>query len=202
MKEKRNIQMIEKTKATPAEDKLHFYNLKNASQLMDYMNNNIEYGWIDQFGEKHYNNLKGFRENYRISSIETILKTRLGTCIEQAKLIKLFFDHIGLENRLYCYRKYETEKNFDTEVKMHCFVLFYYEDNWYHFEHANYNKRGIHQYALLEDAINAEVNRHDETDIRELTEIPNIPDGITFQEFNQYVNNFESITAYQPHKKR
>lgn len=85
---------------------------------------------------------------------------------------------------------------------MHCFVLFYYEDNWYHFEHANYNKRGIHQYDFLEDAINAEVNRHDETDIRELTEIPNIPDGITFQEFNQYVNNFESITAYQPHKKR
>lgn len=64
-------------------------------------------------------------------------------------------------------------------------------------------KEGVHQYALLEDAINAEVNRHDETDIRELTEIPNIPDGITFQEFNQYVNSFEPITATnQSHKKR
>lgn len=44
MKEKRNIQMIEEIKVTSTDNKLHFDNLKNASQLMDYMNNNIEYG--------------------------------------------------------------------------------------------------------------------------------------------------------------
>ncbi len=43
MKEKSNIQMSEEMKITPTEDKLHFENLKNASQLMDYMNTNIEY---------------------------------------------------------------------------------------------------------------------------------------------------------------
>ncbi len=43
MKEKSNIQMSEEMKITPTEDKLHFENLKNVSQLMDYMNTNIEY---------------------------------------------------------------------------------------------------------------------------------------------------------------
>lgn len=175
-------------------DKLRFENLKNCSQLMDYMNTNIEYGWIDASGEKHINNLKGFRENYRISSIDEIIKTGLGTCIEQAKLIKLFFDNIGLENKLYCYRRYETEENFDTDVRMHCFVLFHYQGSWYHFEHANSEKRGIHKYNSLEDAINAEINRLDKNDIRELVEIPCIPDGLTFKEFNQYVNTFEPIS--------
>lgn len=31
-------------------------------ELMDFMNVNIEYGWIDNQGFKHLNNLKGFRK--------------------------------------------------------------------------------------------------------------------------------------------
>ena len=31
---------------------------------MDFMNINIEYGWVDKHGNEHINNLKGFRENY------------------------------------------------------------------------------------------------------------------------------------------
>lgn len=111
---------------------------------------------------------------------------------EQAKLIKSFFDKISLKNKLYCYRRYETEDDFDKEVRMHCFVLFFYQDSWYHFEHANYNKRGIHKYFSLEEAINTLVDRHDKSDIRELTEISNIPDGLSFKEFNKYVNQFDS----------
>lgn len=183
--------VINATKIVALKDELHFEDLKNASQLMDYMNMNIEYGWIDKHGKKHLNNLRGFRENYRISSITEIIRTGLGTCIEQAKLIKLLFDNIGLENKLYCYRRYETEENFDKDVRMHCFVLFHYQDSWYHFEYANSNKRGIHKYASPKEAIKAEIDRHDENDIRKLIEIPSIPDGLTFHQFNQYVNTFE-----------
>ena len=169
-----------------------FLKLNTDFQLMKFMNCNITYGWIDKCKGKHLNNLKGFRENYRVSSIDEILQTGLGTCIEQAKLIKFFFDRIGLENKLYCYRRYETEENFDKEVRMHCFVLFKFNDMWYHFEHANRPKRGIHKYSSLEEAINAEVDRHDESDIRELTEILDIPDGLSFKEFNEYVNQFDN----------
>ena len=158
---------------------------------MDFMNKNVTYGWIDCNQGLHFNNLKGFRENYRISSIDEILKSGLGTCIEQAKLIKSFFDKIGLENRIYCHRRYETEENFDKEVKMHCFVLFKYNDCWYHFEHSNRPKRGIHRYESIESAIEDLTSGFNENDIRKLTEISEIPDGLTFKEFNEYVNQFD-----------
>lgn len=180
-------------KVVALKDEMSFDDIKNARELMDFMNINIEYGWIDKFGGKHLNNLKGFRENYRTSSIDEILETGLGTCIEQAKLIKLFFDKIGLENKLYCHRSYETEENFDKDVRMHCFVLFKYNDNWYHFEHSNSPKRGIHKYDSVEDAISDITSGFNERgDTRRLTEIDSIPDNMTFQEFNQFVNNFDT----------
>lgn len=161
---------------------------------MDFMNINIEYGWVDKYGLKHLNNLKGFRENYKTMSIEEILKTSLGTCIEQAKLIKCFFDKIGLENKLYCHRDYETEENFDKEVRMHCFVLFKYNNNWYHFEHSNTLKKGIHKYDCVNDAIKEITSGFEEhNDVRVLTEIPNIPTSLSFKEFNQYVNQFDAV---------
>ena len=160
---------------------------------MDFMNINIEYGWVDNRGNKHINNLKGFRENYRISTIDEILKTGLGTCIEQAKMIKFFFDKMGFENKLFCHRSYETEENFDKEVRMHCFVLFKYNDSWYHFEHSNRPKRGIHKYESVEKAIEEITSGFEEHgDIRKLTEIDSIPDNLTFNEFNNFVNEFDN----------
>jgi hypothetical protein len=114
--------------------------------------------------------------------MEVTLSNGLGTCIEQAKIIKAFFDKIGLENKLFCHRGYETEENFDKDVKMHCFILFKYNNIWYHFEHSNRPKRGIHPYESIEKALE---------DITNGFEIPEIPDNITFKEFNEYVNSFD-----------
>ena len=60
---------------------------------------------------------------------------------------------MDIENKLYCHRSYEAEENFDKEVRMHCFVLFKYNDSWYHFEHSNRPERGIHKYESVEKAI-------------------------------------------------
>ena len=177
-----------------SQDRLtEFLKLNSDTDLMNFMNQNITYGWKDFNQGLHFNNLKGFRENYRISSINEILETGLGTCIEQAKMIKFFFDKIGLENKLYCHRSYETEENFDKEVKMHCFVLFKYNDSWYHFEHSNRPERGIHKYDSIESAIGNITSGFGKKDIRKLTEISEIPSGLTFKEFNDFVNSFDKL---------
>ena len=179
-------------KVVALKDEITFNDVKTPMELMDFMNVNIEYGWIDNQGFKHLNNLKGFRKNYRISSIDKMLEVGLGTCIEQAKMIKYFFDKMGFENKLYCYRSYETEENFDKDIRMHCFVLFKYNDSWYHFEHSNRPKRGIHKYDSVESAIEDITSGFkDHGDIRKLTEIDSIPSGLTFKEFNNFVNEFD-----------
>lgn len=179
-------------KVVALKDEITFNDVKTPMELMNFMNVNIEYGWIDNQGFKHLNNLKGFRKNYRISSIDKMLEVGLGTCIEQAKMIKYFFDKMGFENKLYCYRSYETEENFDKDIRMHCFVLFKYNDSWYHFEHSNRPKRGIHKYDSVESAIEDITSGFKEHgDIRKLTEIDSIPSGLTFKEFNNFVNEFD-----------
>lgn len=186
-------QVIKAAKIVAFKDELKFENLKSPEQLMDYMNINIQYGWLDNNKNKHINNLKNFRENYKISTINEIIETGLGTCIEQAKLIKQFFDNKNIENKLYCYRRYENKEDFDKEVRMHCFVIYNLKDKWYQFEHFNYNRRGIHEYSSLNDALKETIGDEDKEDIRELSEIPQIPEGLTYKEFNEYVNNFKSI---------
>lgn len=182
------------SKIVALKDEMSFNDINNPKELMDFMDINIKYGWIDKYGEKHLSNIKGFRENYRISPINEILETGLGTCIEQAKIIKSFFDRIGLENKLYCHRSYETEEDFHKEVRMHCFVLFKYNDSWYHFEHSNRLKRGIHKYGTIDSAIlNIPSGFEEQGDNRKLTEIDSIPDYLTFKEFNNYVNDYDNV---------
>lgn len=175
-------------------DRVNKYNeIKSANELLEFMNTNISYGFVDDKNNLHFNNLINFRKDYRTGSIEEILQSGLGTCIEQVKLERDVFNKLGVENKLYCYRAYENEDNFDQEVRMHCFVLFQFQNNWYHFEHSNSKNRGIHAYGSIEQALDTITSRYEEQgDIRTLTEIDCIPDHLTFKEFNEYVNQFDN----------
>ena len=174
---------------------IDFYSLKKPPELMEFMDQKIEYGWLDKDGGRHVNDLTGLRENYRVSSLEETLESGLGTCIEQANMIRTFFDMNGIEAKIFCHRSYETEENFDKEVRMHCFVLFKGKEKWYHFEHANQGRKGIHPYDSVENAIKDITGGYKERgDIRKLTEIPIIPSGLSFKEVNEFVNSFDNDT--------
>ena len=148
---------------------------------MEFMDRNIAYGWIDVDGGMHLNNLSNLEENYKTSSIGGILNSGVGTCIEQAQLIKNFFDANGFENKLFCSRtKNEEDKN-----RMHCFVLFKNNNIWYHFEHSDHKRKGIHPYTSVDDALN-DISEYKNS---EIIEIPDIPANLTFKEFNKYVNS-------------
>lgn len=184
--------VLQAAKIVALKDELIFENLKNPNELMDFMDINIKYGWVDKYGQKHINNLRGFREKYRINSLIEVLQTGLGTCIEQAKMMKVFFDKIGLENRLYIYRTYEDDDNFDKEVFMHCIVLFKTNDKWYHFEHSNEPKKGINEYDSIDKALLKITNDiENKKSVQILTEIDDIPEKISFKEFNLFVNSFD-----------
>lgn len=55
--------------------------LKSPEDIFEYMNSNIDYGWIDINGEKHIGNMKNFRKTYRTSSIKETIENGIGTCI-------------------------------------------------------------------------------------------------------------------------
>lgn len=170
--------------------KEQFLKIQTPEELMEYLDNNISYGWIDRNGKKYINTLSHVRENYRTGTINEIFETGLVTCAEDAKLIKYCLDRLGYETKLYCHRAYETEENFDQTVKMHCFVLFKKDNYWYHFEHSMTPIKGIHKYDTIEEALNWITSKWNKNE-RKLAEIDDIPDYLTFKELNQYVNQFD-----------
>ena len=171
--------------------KEQFLKIQTPEELMEYLDNNISYGWIDRNGKKYINTLSHVRENYRTSTINEIFETGLVTCAEDAKLIKYCLDRLGYETKLYCHRAYETEENFDKTVKMHCFVLFKKDNNWYHFEHSMTPIKGIHKYDTIEEALNWITSKWNKNE-RKLAEIDDIPEHLTFKELNEYVNTFDN----------
>lgn len=181
--------------------------IKTPQDILGFMNGHIRYGWLDIDNEEHIGNMKNFRRLYRTSSIEEVLKHGLGTCIEQVMLMHYLLDRINVENKMFCTRVYEGRdfNNLEAEEHMHCFILYYMDNKVYQLEHPNWEKIGIHEYATEEDAIN-EINDYyvkmAEGKSRPIAEFFEVKPGISFKEFNLYINslkeaNYEDITIKQ-----
>lgn len=88
---------------------MNFNNLKNPQDVYEFLDNNIEYGWIDVFGNKHLNTMKEFRRIYRTMSIDEILEHKIGTCIEQVNLMHYLLNRINIKNKMFCCRIFEPD---------------------------------------------------------------------------------------------
>lgn len=173
---------------------MKFNNLKNPQDVYEFLDNNIEYGWIDVFGNKHLNTMKEFRRIYRTMSIDEILEHKIGTCIEQVNLMHYLLNRINIKNKMFCCRIFEPDDygNLEEEEHMHCFILFYQNNKVYHMEHPNFNKKGIYEYDSESDAIRKIVDYYIElrggkdSPTKEFFEVPV---GISFKEFNKYINH-------------
>lgn len=168
--------------------------IKCSKDVYQFMVDNIEYGWIDINGNKHLNTMKEFRKIYRTMTIDEILKYKIGTCIEQVNLMHYLLDKINVKNKMYCCRIFEPDDygKLEEEEHMHCFLLFYENSKVYHMEHPNFQKKGIYEYSSEKEAIDTIVNYYIElrggkdSPTKEFFEVPV---GISFKEFNKYINH-------------
>lgn len=160
--------------------------VKNPEEFFDFMLKNFVYGYEDKEGNLHYD-LKEIHTNYITNSLETILKNMMGICVEGVKLYKYVFDRFGLESRMFCYRLYNRQNK--DKYEMHC--AFFYKDNgkWYRFEAISIKVGGIHEYASFDAALKDFLNSYDHE--RDLIELETIPDNLTFDEFNAYLDTRE-----------
>lgn len=164
--------------------------IRRPEELMDYMDVCMNYGWIDKFGHKHRDELKDFKALYKTNSIEQIMSSNLGTCIEQAKFQKYIFNRLGLNCKIFVERRYERADE-KKGIKMHCLTVYENDGKWYYFEHCNSPVRGIKVYDSLDDFI--EDYKSNMASDRILTEVPEIPDGLSYAELNQYINHIDEL---------
>ena len=98
--------------------------IRTPEDVYDWMDENIQYGWLDTENGQHIGEMKNFRKSYRTMSLEEILEYRFGTCIEQVALMKFLLDKIRVENKMFCCRIYEPDDygNLEDDEHMSCFI--------------------------------------------------------------------------------
>lgn len=176
---------------------MNIEDIRTPEDILQFFEEHIKYGWLDYNKEPHVMTMKEYRKLYRTVSIEETLECGMGVCIEQVNLMHYLFDKIGIKNKMFCCRLWEPDdyNNVEEEEHMHCFLLYYIKNKVYHMEHPNFTRTGIYEYESEEEAINAIVQYY--VSLREGKESPTkefyeVPVGLTFQEFNTYINNIET----------
>lgn len=171
--------------------------IKQPSDILKFMDN-IEYGYIDLSGKKQTSNLKKFKTEYRTLSVEQILKYKIGTCIEQVLLMHTLLDFLDIPNKMFYTRNYDPNAfNGDTiqDRYIHCFILYYDEMGVHQIEHPDEGRRGIHNFKDENTAIK-EINKiYIEMSggiSKTITEFYDVEPGLTFKQFNDYVNELEN----------
>lgn len=176
--------------------------IKTPEDILTFMNENIKYGWLDINNEEHIKTMKDFRRIYRTSSVEEVLTHGIGTCIEQVYLMHILLNIINIKNKMFCTRIYEGKdfNNLEAEEHMHCFLLYFLNDKVYQIEHPNWEKVGIYEFNSENEAIN-EINEYyvkmAEGKSRPVTEFFEVKPGLSFKEFNEYINNLDKIVKHK-----
>ena len=175
---------------------MNLVDIKTPEDILEFMKSNIKYGWLDINNEEHIGNMKNFRRLYRTSSIEETLEHGIGTCIEQVYLMHTLLDNLGIKNQMYCTRIYEGEdfNDLDADEHMHCFVLYFINDEVYQIEHPNWERVGIYKYESIDEAVSKINQIYVEMSggtPRPITEFDIVEPNITFKEFNNYINSLD-----------
>lgn len=169
-------------------------NIKNINDVFSFMENNIRYGWLDVNKCIHIGNMKDFRKLYRTMTTDEVLRYGVGTCIDQVYLMHYILNNIGIKNKMFATRIYESNdfNNMDAEEHMHCFILCYINNKIYHIEHPNWHKKGIYEYKSERIALKT-INKYyvnlSGGISRPITEFYEVKPNISFNEFNCYINN-------------
>lgn len=170
--------------------------IKSPQDILDFMEENIKYGWLDVNNEEHVGNMKNFRKLYRTSSIDETLSHGIGTCIEQVYLMSTLLNQLNIQNKMYCTRIYEDEEfnDLDSDEHMHCFLLYELDGKVYQIEHPNWERVGIYEFESYDSAID-EINKYyinmSGGYARPVTQFYEVEPNLSFKEFNNYINSLD-----------
>ena len=140
-----------------------YNNIKNPKELMEFMDQYIQYGMVDKDGRVYKwedaDYQKACVDKWYLKSTEDIIKTGYAHCWDQTELERDWFKK----------NNYEFKTIFviflhNTKYPYVCHSYLIYKDKntntWNWFEHADYQNRGIHSFDSAEKCILAQRCSH------------------------------------------
>lgn len=160
--------------------------IKTPEDLMDYMDANFTYGWLDDEKVRHTFATPNMKEKYRVSSVDDMLHSSIGTTADKAKFVADTLKKLG-----YSVSIFFTMKKGEKGDTLRPFVLYSSDDKYYYFGYSSENRKGIYGFDSLDDFTEYCKEYMDEE--TELYETYDIPDGKSFAELVEYISSQDKI---------
>lgn len=124
---------------------MKYESIKTPEQLLTYMNENIQYGFLDSQAKVYENSnskefQNGCRIKWRLSSPTRLLQVKRGNCFDQVELERDWFLKNGYNVKTF-YIWFELP--YDNTYSIHTYLAFFDKGKWFYFEHSDYRKREI-----------------------------------------------------------
>lgn len=141
---------------------MKYNDVKTPEQLLKYMNDNINYGFVDD-NEKKYGpwNNQEFQENcqtkWHLSDPKRLIEVGYGHCWDQVELERDWF-----KTHNYNFKTFYIwfELPYDNSYSTHTYLVFERDKKYYYFEHSDFNNRGIYEFETYQDAIRYQKEKH------------------------------------------
>lgn len=133
-----------------------FQEIKTPEQLMKYLDQNFEYGVIDNNGDRFYDsNTKEFQKicntQWKLRSVEEMLKDGIGHCYDQVEIERKWFSRKGFKIKTFWISAYQEE--IENSGFSHTYLIYQDAKNWKLFEHADCSNRGIFEFKNIREAV-------------------------------------------------
>lgn len=133
---------------------MDFNKISNPEQLLEFMGQNIKYGFARKNGEicisQEPEEWNDWYEQCVVQTGEQVLNTKVGTCWDQVELERLWFEKNHFEIKtIFIWFEVDYKNDFPT----HTFLLYKKGNKWYWFENAFESYRGIHEFNTVKEAV-------------------------------------------------
>ena len=117
----------------------------------------INYGYLSKSGKVYLNNDGDWYLEYILENTSDILITMTGNCFDQTELERDWFT----KNNYYVETYFEmVNLDYENIYPTHSFLIYKNNNNWYLFEHADYENKGIYEFASKEELLRFQMNNY------------------------------------------
>jgi len=180
-------------------------NIKTPEELLNFMSNNINYGYLGRNGRVYHYDDCDFNDEwyteYLLETNDDILKNLYGNCWDQVEFERDWF----IKHNYKIKTIYEmVDLDYDNIYPTHSFLIYQDNNDWCWFEHADFNNRGIHKFNNLEELLIYQYKKYleflksfniKENEIKKIKmmEFNKPKDNISASEYLNYVMNSKEI---------
>lgn len=133
-----------------------YQKIKTPNELLMFMDK-INYGYLSKSSKVYLNNDGDWYLEYILENTSDILTTMTGNCFDQTELERDWFT----KNNYYVETYFEmVNLNYKNAYPTHSFLIYKNNGNWYLFEHADYENKGIYEFTSKEELLIFQMNNY------------------------------------------